>query len=373
MYVQCGRNYSEGARRMNLNRVSFQHRVKEAARRGIAPGHFEHGTAPGFHLGKSTIQRGPDGTIERTWERQYPDKEQLLEALRAVVEAMRDDIKPAKEVPLSRASRAAAMPHLLTLYTFTDYHLGMLAWHREGGADWDIRIAEELGLAAMRALVAGAPTSNTGVVNIAGDWLHYDSLLSITPTNGHILDADSRFGRIVDVAIRMIQHLVAEALSKHPNVILIVQEGNHDIASSVWLRKLFATLYRRQRRIKVHDEELPYYALEWGKVLLGFHHGHLSKNQSLPALFSTQFREMWGRCPKVYIHTGHRHHLEVKDHVGARVHQHPTLAARDAYAARGGWWSEREITAITYHKAYGQVASHTVTPEMLKGDEECEK
>jgi hypothetical protein len=48
-----------------------------------------------------------------------------------------------------------------------------------------------------------------------------------------------------------------------------------------------------------------------------------------------------------------------------KVVQHATLAARDAYAARGGWMSERQCTAYTYHTEYGQVCCNTVTPEML--------
>jgi hypothetical protein len=47
------------------------------------------------------------------------------------------------------------------------------------------------------------------------------------------------------------------------------------------------------------------------------------------------------------------------------VVQHPTLAARDAYASRGGWLAERQVSAVTYHKDYGQVAKITITPEML--------
>lgn len=50
---------------------------------------------------------------------------------------------------------------------------------------------------------------------------------------------------------------------------------------------------------------------------------------------------------------------------GITVHQHPTLAAKDAYAARGGWLSMRQATAITYHSTFGEVARNTVTPEML--------
>lgn len=47
------------------------------------------------------------------------------------------------------------------------------------------------------------------------------------------------------------------------------------------------------------------------------------------------------------------------------VTQHPTLAARDAYAARGGWFAERAATAIAYHDIFGQVGTVTITPEMV--------
>jgi hypothetical protein len=57
--------------------------------------------------------------------------------------------------------------------------------------------------------------------------------------------------------------------------------------------------------------------------------------------------------------------VEEKEHAGMMVVQHSTLASRDAYAARGGWMSERQCTAITYHTEFGQVCRSTVTPEML--------
>lgn len=354
-------NKAAAARECNEPASTFKSWLEREARLGNAPGHFESGVAPGYLMGKVTVQRGAGGEVERTWERQSPDQERALEALRAAVEAMAGEVLPAAPVALPDASQA----NLLTLYTFTDYHVGMLAWHKEGGDDWDLSIAEETGAKAMAALTAGAPASQRAVVNIQGDFLHFDGLSAITPQHGHILDADGRFGKVVDVAIRLIRQLVAQALAKHPEVTLLICEGNHDLASSLWLRKLFAALYENEPRITVHESELPYYAIEWGKTLLGFHHGHLRKNEQLPALFAAQFREQWGRCPKTYIHTGHRHHKDERDHTGARVTQHPTLAGRDAYAARGGWWSEREITAITYHKQFGWAGSNNVTPEML--------
>ena len=48
------------------------------------------------------------------------------------------------------------------------------------------------------------------------------------------------------------------------------------------------------------------------------------------------------------------------------VEQHRTLAAKDAYAARGGWFSGRSANVITYHKQYGEVSRQSISPEMLK-------
>jgi hypothetical protein len=99
--------------------------------------------------------------------------------------------------------------------------------------------------------------------------------------------------------------------------------------------------------------------------MLGFHHGHKVKNESLPMLFAAQFPAMWGATTKRYAHCGHRHHADEKEYSGMTVVQHPTLSARDAYAARGGWIADRATQCITYHERFGIVARTIVTPEML--------
>jgi hypothetical protein len=128
---------------------------------------------------------------------------------------------------------------------------------------------------------------------------------------------------------------------------------------------MFKALYENDSRVQVIDSELPYYVHTHGNIMLAFHHGHLNKNDRLPLLFAAQFPQQWGLTTKRYCHTGHRHHVEEKEHSGMTVIQHPTLAARDAYAARGGWLAERQVSAITYHETYGQVSKITVIPEML--------
>jgi len=48
------------------------------------------------------------------------------------------------------------------------------------------------------------------------------------------------------------------------------------------------------------------------------------------------------------------------------LEQHRTLAAKDAYASRGGYLSGRDSKVITYHKNFGEVKRSTININMLK-------
>lgn len=310
---------------------------------------------------RSTLTDLRTGEEVMVWEKTSLDRQKEADAQRAAYAAMAGKLPrlSPQDGPI------AANRDLATVYTLTDCHVGALAWHKEGGADWDLEIAEDTLVGCFQHMIDSAPQSELGIVNQLGDFLHWDGLEAVTPTSKHLLDADGRFEKVVQVAIRVLRRVIAFALKKHARVHVILAEGNHDLASSVWLRQMFAALYEDEPRLTVDDSPLPYYAMEWGKTLLAFHHGHLKKNDQLPLMFATQFAEMWGRTTKRYCHTGHRHHLEEKEHSGMIVFQHPTLAARDAYAARGGWHALRSATAVTYHRTYGEVGRSSASPDML--------
>jgi hypothetical protein len=152
---------------------------------------------------------------------------------------------------------------------------------------------------------------------------------------------------------------------KYKRVIVLNMEGNHNPISSVWMSELFAELYRNNPRIEVITDPLPYFAYKHGKNMLGFHHGHLKRNNNVTDVFISNFREMYGQTELLHIHTGHQHHRELKETGTSIVEMHPTLAASDAYAARGGWNSQRAMQVITYHKEYFETGRVLVRPEML--------
>ena len=336
----------------------------KAARQGYAPDHdMIHAVPEGFMVkGTSTLYDSVTGEPKIQWVKTQVDRERQLEFLKEAVAALSDDIPRARPVPAPDKS----LKSLCNLYTITDFHMGMLAWHREGGADWDIKIAEKVLNGCFAAMVAGAPASEHCVIAQLGDFLHSDGLSSITPMSGHVLDQDGRFPKIVNATIGALRNVVDMALVRHRTVHVIMAEGNHDMASSVWLRQMFAVLYEKEPRVTVDQSPLPYYVRRHGKTMLAFHHGHLKKPDALPMMFAAQFPAEWGATTHRYGHSGHQHHVYTKEGHGMTVTQHPTLAARDAYASRGGWHSDRQALCITYHDKYGQVASNHVTPEMLE-------
>lgn len=358
-------NYSKAAEELGVHRSTVQRAIERAegraAAKGHAPGNWDDGVAAGYTMGKVTVHR-KEGKIVETWERQHPDQEARLEAMRAAFAAMAETLP--RQAPVKAPGQG--LNDLLALYTLTDAHIGMLAWHREGGADWDLKIAEDTIVGCFAEAIRQMPASKYAVLNQLGDLLHYDGLSAVTPTSGHILDADGRFTKMVEVAVRVLRRVISLILEKHENVHVVLAEGNHDMASSVWLRTMFKALYENEPRITVDDSALPYYVYEFGTVMLAFHHSHIKKNDQLPGMLAAQFAPIWGRTKKRYCHTGNLHHSEEKERSGMTVIQHPTLASRDAYAARGGFHSERSMSAITYHRSFGQVGRVTVSPEMLE-------
>jgi hypothetical protein len=336
---------------------------KKAALQGYAPDHDFTRPVPDGYVAKGiSTYYNSEGKPSGQWVKASLSHQALVEAMQEAVEGFKDQVDLASPIVAPQGCEE----HLCNLYTFTDYHLGMLAWHKEGGSDWNVSIAEKTIVAALAQMINQSPKAHTAVLNIQGDFLHTDGKIPVTPVSRHVLDADTRFPKLRKSAIRVIRSLVAMSLQRHQEVHLIIAEGNHDEESSGWLSDLFFVHYEEEPRISVSDSVLPFYVFEWGSTMLGVHHGHKVKNESLPLLFAAQFSQEWGRTTRREIHCGHRHHRDEKEYNGVTVVQHPTLAARDAYAARGGWIADRAAWAITYHKKYGAVGRVMITTEMLE-------
>ncbi|TGR71446.1 oxidoreductase [bacterium M00.F.Ca.ET.194.01.1.1] len=304
-----------------------------------------------------------EGRVIQQWQKTAVEQEGQLVAFRAMVDGLKEDLPRITIMPAPQHVEE----DLLNQFVVTDSHFGMLAHREETGADYDLRLAEQLLLDWFAAAVAGAPQAHTAVLAQLGDLLHHDALESVTPAHKHVLDADSRLHKVVRVVIRTLRRVVDMLLQKHKHVHVVMASGNHDPASSVWVRELLATIYENEPRVTVDTSPMLYYAYKWGDTALFYHHGHKRGVAQVDATLAGMFREMFGASKYAFAHVGHLHSDEGRKSALMYVERHETLAAPDAYAAGGGWLSGRSAKVITYSRRYGEVARATLRPEMVAG------
>jgi hypothetical protein len=360
--LQQNRSNSKAAKALGLNIRTLMRRKQSLPLRGWSPQHDMTKTVPdGFTVrGVSTLYDG-DGNPRMQWVKSQQDSEAVRRMIDGIMAGLCAEVP--REKPLPAAIHQA--DGMMNVYIVTDYHLGMLAWREETGADWDTQIAEDMLVAWFAQAIAESPDAEIGVFAQLGDFLHWDGWEAVTPTSKHLLDADTRFPKLVQVAARAVKRIIKMLLVKHSRVHVIMAEGNHDMTSSVWLRQLCAAMFENEPRVTVDLRPDPYYCIEHGNTAVFFHHGHKKKLANIADVFASKFRKVFGRTERAYAHMGHLHHVEVKETNLMVVEQHRTLAAPDAHASRGGWLSGRDAQVITYSNVYGERSRIRIPAEMI--------
>ena len=337
---------------------------KRAALHGYSPEHNMLRIVPEPFIvkGHSTLYDA-DGKPKLQWVKTSLDQQKLQEMAQAILVGMKDEIPKVK--PCNPPTDSISN-QILNCYVITDYHFGMLSWKEETGADWDLKIGEETIIKWFAQAIQQSPNAYQAVFAQLSDFLHFDGMDAVTPASKHLLDVDTRFAKVVRSAIRILRTVINMLLQKHQQVHIIMADANHDPVSQIWLREWFSAMYENEPRITVDTSPSPYNAYEFGKTALFFHHGHKRKVANVSEVFASQFREMFGRTKYAYAHMGHFHSIDVKENNLMIVEQHRTLAAPDAYSARGGWLSGRDAKVITYHRQFGEVSRLTINSDMLK-------
>lgn len=319
----------------------------------------------GHKITGRSVYKNAKGEKISEWVKTTVDREFQKLAMDSALKALKETIVPYEPTPYVE-STLPINSKLCNQYTLTDFHLGMLAWGEESGDDWNMEIAEDLLVRWFEHAIENSPNAGTAVFAQIGDFLHWDGLTAVTPASKHVLDADTRYTKLVRVAIRVTRRIINMLLLKYCKVHVILAEGNHDEASSVWLREVFNMFYENDHRVVIDTNPDPYYNFMFGNTCLFYHHGHKKNIKGVDSAFVGKFKENYGKSKNVYGHIGHFHHTHMIESNLMIVEQHRTLAAKDAYASRGGYLSGRDAKVITYHKEHGEVGRQTISSNMLK-------
>ena len=303
---------------------------------------------------KSTLYRG--GTELLRWEKDdgaLPPEEIILR----MAGACRELTVCRTPCPPPRITQEQ-----LAFYPVSDLHMGMFAWGRETGKNWDLKIAEEELNDAYDRLLSKTPPARYAVILGGGDAFHADNNDNETLRGKNKLQVDGRYGKVFDVTTRFFVRRIDAALLKHAHVAVRILPGNHDEHSSTALAYFLAAWYRHEPRADVSTDPSAFWFYRYGSTFLGATHGHKAKARQLPAIMAARRARVWGESTYRYAHSFHLHRGELlrEEAGGALVEVHPVAIPNDAWSYEQGFISKRRISSIIYDPVHGEDSRFTI-------------
>lgn len=229
----------------------------------------------------------------------------------------------------------------------TDFHFGKFGG-AESGDHYNREIARERLMSKCEELINlvlrfGQP--DQWVIPVGSDFFNFDDDAGNT-TKGTGVDSDSTFQTMFTEGVQLFTDFVEALRCICSNVSLVFMPGNHDRTSSLALLQIVKAIFKDSPDVRIYDEPRERQYLLIGSTLIGFTHGDGARIADMPALMSSEARELWHAKHKI-VFTGHLHHervLETKS--GVMCYQMPSLAGHDRYHYRGGWTTSRKSIAV---------------------------
>ncbi|RWE37472.1 hypothetical protein [Mesorhizobium sp.] len=391
IFEETGYNITETARRLGIKRASMQGMIRRlkarAAERNL------DGSAPnptplpeGFIIKEHTRIYDDAGKLERQSVKTRKDlgeafvkpDDHALKGLSVLTDG--DDRvllkwhKTDREIDRARLLADAvgqamekykpSIPHILrprltyeewlTLYILTDWHVGLFAYGKETGKqDWDLTIARQVLPETFRELVDLTPKSNYAIVLGLGDLVHADNSRNMTERSGNVLDVDTRYSKCLTATADMLIEAAEMVASKHAEVEIEIEPGNHDPNSTVALRLATFRHFRNTKRVQASLSPDPFFWKRFGVNLIGGTHGDNAKLVDMPMIMANSRKQDWSETVTRHMHSGHVHHDRAREYGGVKVFSHRAPVAQDAYHAANGYLSGRSMVAYHYHASRG--------------------
>ncbi len=359
-------SHSKAAKALKIDRRVVDRTMKRvedyAASQGYAPAHdMIHPAPDGFIVKGTSTLYDEDGNPKIQWVKTNQSAAANLETIREACENIFGDVSPLPKV----AAPKKLLSDLAVVYPMGDPHLGLYAWAKEAGQDFDTDIAAKDLMTATDRLVDIAPAATVGILLNLGDFFHGDNMDNTTK-RGTVVDVDTRWPRVLDIGLQTMIRLIRRMLEKHKTVIVRNNIGNHDTHTSIMLAIALRAFFHDNKRVEIDTSPNPFWFYRHGKVLIGSTHGDRTKPADLPQIMAEDRAADWGQTIHRHWYTGHVHHQSKHEFRGCTVESFRTLAAKDAWHNGQGYRSGRDMRCIILHKELGQVESHRVGIEQLR-------
>jgi len=320
--------------------------------------------------GTSTLYKTDEETGEKKevlqWVKTKSDLENQIEMVKQVTQDLAKQLEgKAKVSPTPKITNE----DLLVTYVSTDLHLGQYSWNEETGNDVNLDTVYNNTVGAMSLLQETSPNAHQCIVLDLGDTLHASNDAARTK-GGHELDVDTRHAKVFKTLVDMKIKMIDLALLKHSRVKYVIVAGNHSDLVPNYLIAMLTAYYRNEPRLEVDETSSLHKYHRHGQTLLGFHHGHATKMAKLPEVMVWDRKEDISDTTYRYWLTGHIHSDKVLDGGIARCEAFRNNTNNDAWAAGSGYRVNKQTTAITYSKRYGEIARNIIPIKMIGDNDE---
>jgi hypothetical protein len=233
-----------------------------------------------------------------------------------------------------------------------DPHIGLLAWIKETGEDYDLKIIKSRFLMCIKDIAERCKTVKLKKIIFAmlGDVLHSDNN-NQTTTNGTFQQTDGRLEKITECAETILIEAI-DTLGEIAPVEVVHICGNHDRLVGYMLIRGIMNAYRKDSNVTFDISPNPIKNKVFGVTLVVLHHGDLPKKNAndLPINFA---REHISQTRFTEVHCGHYHTEESKVVGGVRVRYLPTIAASSYWEHQQGYKSDKAIVCYLWNEKTG--------------------
>jgi hypothetical protein len=221
---------------------------------------------------------------------------------------------------------------LLLEIPIVDFHLGLLAWGEETGADYDLKIAESLYKNTIMDFISRVQQYGLKIERIlfpiGQDFFNSDTTDNTT-TKGTRLDSDTRWGKLFSTGVELLVWSV-EQLRRVAPIDVFHIAGNHDKVLSYCATEVLRAYFRETEGVSVTVSPMPRKYYQFGKCLIGFAHG-ADEGRRIKDLMQVEAPKMWGETKFREMHLGHLHSESVEEQAGVIYRHIGTMKTTDAW------------------------------------------
>jgi hypothetical protein len=268
---------------------------------------------------------------------------------RAIEEYIRENVTPLEpDRSIAAQKRVLKDPHIVVA-GWWDTHLGMYAWNKEVGADFDLDIAMRRIKNSVDDLVEELKKYQIQevIMPVGNDLLHYDSVKKTTTYGDHWLDCDTRYSRVYLGALQSLTYMVDSFLLHLCDKVKVVYvPGNHDYTSGFTLAVALDQRYLNDPRVETELGMNPRKYVKHGGTVIGFDHGKDVKAAQYPIVLACEAKELWADSTWREMQIGHTHQRREAWYKGTTptngvlVRTNPSLSGTDAWHHGKGFLGE---------------------------------